>query len=183
MPVDPTAGMLTGIPADNGSTFTNSVTKNSVMLTPQPDGGQNPGYDVLLNGTKVGEFSGYLVSVPAFSPNNAYLAFRFDNVCGVSCAALSINVTDITSKKVIDIQTPRQMNNPGQNIGPRDIVNPFIESYSWNSDSTINLVSYFVKTNYNDIAKTVVYDRISAREVWNYNLVTGKYTLVQTLPE
>lgn len=122
---------------------------------------RNQAYEVNVNGVKIGTVGVQGISEAEFSPDGKYFSLKSRTVCGATCFDFIINVIDIENKKISTINPPKEEKGKTS----------FIESYDW-KDGAIQLVFYYVTDA-----------RVSAKEIWEYNLNTQKYTLLKTIAE
>jgi hypothetical protein len=115
------------------------------------------------------------------SPDNKYFAFRSRVVsgCASACHNFYMYIADLVGKRLTHVSPPRrEQEYSGQKESPTEIVMPFIESYTWNTDDSLNVTVALVTTEDGSS-----YFRISPKEIWRYDLATKQYALVETLPE
>lgn len=166
------------------SSYTDPVTNDVVSFKGFTDAAhqfRNPSYQVYVNQKLVGEVGGLRVSLSTFSPDNRYFMFRSWSVLGCAgvCRDVYLYAVDLKNLNIIYIQTPVTAEGKKINTDYRYIdVAQFIDSYVWKNGG-INITAFAI-----GLGKTATnYERITPKEVWNYNFTTGQYTLVQTLPE
>lgn len=163
------------------SGITDSSTRDSITFTSIPDQeSQNPSYYAFVNGQKIGEVEGMAIALPSFSPNGQYFVFRSRSMCGAGCEGFDVYVLDTVHLNVKDLILPtyREAASIGNDTRMYSDTDAFVESMTWNTDNTLDVVQYVVGTDNNGD-----YYRISPKEVWQYDLTTGKYTFVKDLPE
>lgn len=152
------------------STSTNStITFNELNL-----GSRAPDYAVNINGKKVGQFNGYVQFEPELSPNGKYLSLQATSPCGATCESYEVVVADLTNQTLINVEPPISTK-----IGEEM---PVISSYAWDGD-TLKVIAFLVSSSYDDTTQNLTYFRITPKQVWQYDISTQKYTLIQSLPE
>lgn len=138
---------------------TNTTTGDIISVKDTGTEAQNPSSYIYLNNKKIGEIWGYS-SKSSFSPNNKYFAVlqAMDEGCAGGCIGFNIPVINLSTGSMVTLQ-PQP--------APYD---EFVESYSWDGDSAINVISYPVLNSY----------RTSPKQLWRYDLTTGSSTLIST---
>ncbi len=178
VPADFDSGGYGSIELDRDrSAFVNPLIKDVVsfkiiddeLLQPR-----NPTQGVYINNNKIGEFVAEDISMPIFSPDNRYVIFKTMGSCGAACRYLYTYAVDLASSSISAIPTPRSEEEyKGEKSETEDVV-PYIESYVWKDENILRVISYFVVDGDT---------RTSPKEIWDFNIATGKYTFVQTIPE
>jgi|GEM_PF-4163002 len=142
---------------------------------------RNPTYDVLLDGVEIGEVGGQGFSQGTLSPDGAYYALRSRGTLGCAgiCQHFNVDLIDVKNKKVIYVGYPPEAFSYEEGVGIID--NPYIESYTWGSNGAIRLVTFL--TLLEKPSENSIFYRVTPKQVWNYDIGTKKYTLVETLPE
>lgn len=141
---------------------------------------RNPTYDVMIDGKEIGEVGGQSFSSGNFSPNKRYYIFRSRSVmgCAGTCHGVGLYVIDLKDKKVSYISYPQE----GFNYQGRLAADtPFIDSYSWINEQSLRITTFLVLHPYNDNEES--FYRVTPKQNWNYDTVTRKYTLLETLSE
>lgn len=141
---------------------------------------RNPGSTLFINDTRIGNVEGMGTLESSFSPDNKYFSVRTLSVCGVGCINSMLYVADILNSKLIAITPPYTSKDyKGDTSQYVDrVAEPFMESWSWDG-SDLKIKIFFVGTSKSD-GKTY---RISNKEIWKYDLVNKKYTLLQVVEE
>jgi hypothetical protein len=141
---------------------------------------RNPGSNLYINDTKVSTVDGQGVLENSFSPDNKYFSFKTRSICGAGCENTTLYITYLLDKKSTVVLPPRkQKDYLGDTSKYVDkVAKPFIESYSWDKDA-LKITFYFVGVDKVD-GKSY---RISEKQIWNYNLQTNQYTLIETIPD
>jgi hypothetical protein len=148
---------------------------------------RNPVLDVYLDNQlirPVGKgltVNGYGPVNGVFSPDNKYMAFLTQGVCGGFCANYDLHIVDIANATMFAAHPPRKISDFPGNATPYVYVIPYI-SYEWNQDDSLSVTFFFV----GDILEgrdNITEYRISPKELWRYDISTNKYTFLQTLPE
>lgn len=159
----------------------NGDTISFTKLTGERYEARNSTFEVRVNNTKIGQFSGVSRSIPSFSIDSKMFVFRLLTGCGASCFNTYIEVVDLINPKILNISTPRKYQDYKIEKSRSGIeIEPFIESYTWFGSDKLKIMFYFIAFDNNMGAK---YYRVSPKEVWQYNLITGQYTLLETVPE
>lgn len=138
----------------------------------------NRSYSVTLNNQKMGEIGGEGFGMNAFSLDKRYYSIRSRGSvgCASMCQDTSIYVLDLKDKKVFDVQYPMNGYDFPKSLS-KAANSKFIESYSWKENNIINLTTFLVSID------TKSTNRISPKQIWEYNIATKQYTLIQTLSE
>jgi hypothetical protein len=145
---------------------------------------RNPVYKLLVDQEEAGETMAQDILQPTFSPDESYFAFRTMSVCGATCLDFNVIAVDVSDNTLTTIRSPRKEKDyAGERSGLGYTINPFIDSYTWESDHVLNLIFYFVGTTYHEEDRSETYERVSPKEVWQYDLTTNEYAFVKTLPE
>jgi hypothetical protein len=166
------AGSSTGLQnIVNTSTGMVISIKNAFFNAPNGSG------DLYVNRKNVGtiDLGDGGISLASFSPDNKYFSFRVISTLGATDASFELYAVNLINGTLINIKSPQ---NPADFSGHKtstESVIPVISSYTWNGDS-LNIIFYFAT----DSSANKFY-RISPVEVWNYNLNTRSYTLVQNI--
>jgi hypothetical protein len=122
---------------------------------------QNPNSSISLNKKKIGEVTEYS-SMASFSPNNKYFAVlqTLNEGCAGGCLGFYIFVVNLRSGAAQTLQ-PQPASH-----------DEFVESYTWDGDDVLDVVSYPVSGSY----------RTSPKQLWRYDLTTGSSILLSTTP-
>jgi Flp pilus assembly protein TadG len=140
----------------------------------------NTTYNVLLNGKNIGLFSAGGVSILGFTPCHNYFALESAQIDGYTSGAgdWGITVVDIKNGKLINI-APQVSYDPYSKSQAEQLnLASFIDSYSWDGNDGIDITSYLLSIGYGN--SNLI--RMSPKEIWNYDLATGVYSLVATIP-
>lgn len=145
----------------------NATTGDSISIQGTNQEAQNPSSYIYVNQKKVGVVGGYL-SMPSFSPDNKYFAIQetFDEGCASTCLSFDISVINLEKGTISTIQP-----NP---------IDAYIDSYTWDDDNALDFTSYSISAS--TTGNITNYYRTSPEQVWQYELTTGNYTLVNNLP-
>lgn len=158
--------------------FRNPRTSVIVSLRGTTQEARNPGSNLYLNENKIGEIEGRGILSPSFSPDNKYFGFIATGICGANCSTFDVYVLNLLNNKLFFVNPPKDERNFEEKSHLGYVVNPYIESYSWSGD-TVKVTFFFVGI---DGQNNKSY-RISPKEVWSYDLNTGQYIFLETLPE
>ena len=149
----------------NNPTFTSSSTNYRVSFKILADASHrsiNPTYDVYVNTRLAGEVEGQGLSMPSFSPDEKYFAFRtrYDMGCAGACESTKLSIVDLSDLKVA-------------NVAPQDKSDlRYIESYTWNlSNHSVDVVSYGIN---NDLFRS------TSKNIWACDLTSENCTLLKS---
>ncbi len=176
---------ISGILADERSLsdqppFINTSTGKTVSFrNASHDQTVNGSADLYVNQKKVGEVGGESISMPSFSPNNKYFAFRSQQHLGASESDFAIYVINLKDATEAIIRSPRE-EYAGDQSRLGHLVMPYIESYAWDGDNAVDITFYFVATGSDEGGK---YYRISPEEIWRYDFINKSYILAETVSE
>jgi glycopeptide antibiotics resistance protein len=165
------------------TSFTDEKTGDVVslkLLTDMAHQARNLTYDVEVKGKVIGQAGGQGLSMFGFSPNGKYFAFRSRSVlgCAAMCQDREMYLIDLETLEVKFLSTP--------SLGEGNAVNKdreysdveeVIDNYSWMDDSEMDITAYAVGLGTDNLY------RITPKQVWRYDLTTGMFTLLRTLPE
>lgn len=174
-----------------GKFFTNSSTGTTISFGEKikfDDETANGYVDLLKNNVLIGRASSVLQALLSFSPNGKYFGFRTQYGYGATAFGHILNIINLTSGTVTNINAPyktgREYPKSRINLRVGDVANLYgdIESYSWHEDA-VDVVFYFVTSEYNESANQLTYYRATPKELWRYDLNTKSYTFIKTLPE
>jgi hypothetical protein len=126
----------------------------------------NEGWIVSLDDKKLGPITGQTVALASFSPDNKYLAFRVSYNIVQQNIGYNLVIINLTSGAIVGIGTQPQ--------------GAFIESYTWNSDDTLSVVSYPV--SFSIMGSQVEYYRTAPKQTWQYDPTTGSSSLISETP-
>lgn len=164
------------------NTSINLNTNNKVTFGPTPNDEihrtRNPGFAVYINDKKIGEVGGQGLAKIGFSPDGKYFVVRgrSNNGCAGMCQSLSLNIIDVINNKISWTPWPRKDSYVTSKVKILDLL-PFSEFFSWEGEHSLRFTFYFVALYGLD------YYRITAKEVWEYDIETKMYNLIKTLPE
>jgi len=140
--------------------------------------------DVYVNNKNIGRVGGLAFSQPIFSPDGKKLAARFIDYAGGagSIEDSYLTVIDLANgtSSMINLASFRGAGKYRYqgDAGQFAEVGPYMESFTWNDNSSLDVVIYFVGSTYNVQDKTISYHRISSKQVWRYDLASKQYTLL-----
>ena len=176
-----------GITQDNVQAYSNAKDISASFVDPTKNitvsfrgaiaPARDPGSNLYVGQTKVGEVGGIGVVDGSFSPDSKYFAFRTLSICGAGCQNTMIHVLDTTNSSLSIVFPPRKDNDfTGDET---DLyVEPHIESYSW-TNTGLRITFFFLGKEKVGVKAY----RVSPKEVWDYNPTTKEYSLVEVLPE
>ena len=151
--------------------YTDSKTGVTVSFRGVVEEARNSGSNLYIGDTPVGPVQGFGIVDPTFSPDGRYFGFIETSICGGTCQSYDIYVVDLSAG------TLSLMDSPLPSMTDND---PFLESFTWNSKNAFTVVAYLTKF---DETSPSEFTRISPKQLWQYDLSTGKYTFVKDLPE
>ena len=184
VPLDPSLLRKGAESFESVSDLVSSSTQDAISfkeVTGSPQG-QNPSFDVFLNGVSIGETGGLELTIPGFSPSKKYFVFQAIFACGAGCVSFDMNVIDTAKARVLELALP--VDKEGDQINKDggyeyQSVESFVESYSWDGSGNLDITQYAVATDQGG-----AYYRITPKEIWQYDLVTNQPDkLISTLPE
>jgi hypothetical protein len=165
IPVDIFSGDRTG---SHQEPITNTSTGETVTFgSNQGNQTMNEGWIVYLNKKKIGVLTGQSTNLFSFSPNNQRLAFRVNYQINGNNLGYNLVIINVASGTISGIGSQPE--------------GAFIESYSWEGNDALNIVSYPVSFSYSGNG-IVTYYRIAPKQVWHYDLTTGSSTIVSETP-
>jgi len=164
--------------------FTDPESNITVTLRESPLQARNPGANLYIGATLVGDVEGMGITASAFSPNGRAFSFIETNICGAVCEGFDVYLLNINQQKLVMLPpTPTESSEAKRlnDESPRGYeAYTYISSIAWAPDSSaLDVTSYVVDYE----SSPNGYYRISPIRVWRYDLATQTYTLVQTLPE
>lgn len=132
--------------------------------------------DAYINGEEVAQDVPVESTLGGTSPGGTYYAYRSLSHASAASSFIAIQIFNLDTGEHIQISSP-----PGENVSTYvsdsrsrtwyDVM-PYIESYAWENDHSINFVFYYFAWS--------ATERVSPREIWNYDLNTKQYTLIST---
>jgi hypothetical protein len=159
---------------DNGRYTITSINNQKISFQLLNGQSRNPSYGVFIDENKIGQFSALEISQPVFSADNKYLVFQTRSVCGAECGDFDLYLVNVLNNQLSNIKPPRNKEDYTGNKSTVDVISPFIDSYEWINSSKLKITFYFVQSDSY---------RISQKEVWQYDIKTNQYQLMETLPE
>jgi len=159
-----------GTPPEKGSKTVN------IVLSKEESGTGMYG-DAYLDGKQIATGVPAYSSLEGSSPDGTYYAYRSFAHASAFSSFIGIQIFNVHTGEHSSIETPpgenasKYVSNPS-NIGWYDVMS-YIESYAWQDDSSINFVFYY-------LAWADPAERVSSRQVWNYNIPTKQFLLVST---
>lgn len=132
--------------------------------------------DAYLNGKEIARGVPVESTLEGTSPDLTYYAYRSRSHASCCSSFIGIEIFNQNTGEYTSIKMP-----PGENdsmyvsdsssISWYDILS-YIESYAWKDTHSINFVFYYFAWGTGE--------RVSPREIWNYDLVTKQYTLISS---
>ena len=145
---------------------------NGLVLRLVDDNSRNPKLGVFAGDKQLGTFSAFEVFQPTFSPNKEMAIIRSVWVCGYQCIDTETYIANPKAGTLTFVISPRKENEYGgqdaeYEVGP----------VSWSDNENLRVVGSYVTQT------TEGYIRISPQEMWNYNVASKSYSLIETLSE
>lgn len=169
----------TSVPLSNLPMYTNTSTGAVISFNNFAPQAHYATEDIYLNGKDIGQIAGSLMVPFGFSPDNHYFVFRTEQSGGCCDERFTIHVVGLSNATSSDISivSPRQEGDWKQDgVNYPTVPSTYIEPYKWNG-GTLQVIFYYIAGSGSQ------FDRISPKELWNYDLRSKQYTFVQTLPE
>lgn len=132
--------------------------------------------DAYLYGKEIAKGVPVDSTLEGVSPDESYYAYRSLSHASAISSNTSIEIFNLQTGEHSRISTP-----PGEVVSNHVTDNhavswyevlPYIESYAWEDDHSVNFIFYYLAWT--------SHERVSPREVWNYNIITKSYRLVPT---
>lgn len=157
-----------------------------VLLTGAKYQARNPTFETYIDKEKIGEIVAQGATSFMLSSDNTYLVFRgrLTMGCGGLCQAFSLHAINFVDRSLSTIPLPIYANSYNGSKKEYSDITEYVEISGWADSTNIRIISFLV-----GIPVSVSSDnpgtlrRVSSKQIWNYNLVTKEYTLVQTLSE
>jgi hypothetical protein len=131
--------------------------------------------DAYFNGKEIAKGVPLYSTLEGTSPDSTYYAYRSLSHASAGSSFIGIQVFNLHTGEYTSIDIPpgeKDSNYIDSRSGSWYEVLPYIESYAWENNHSINFVFYYVAWG--------AEERVSPREIWNYDLNTTQYTLISS---
>lgn len=150
--------------------YENPVTHDLITYELSPEQARNPIESILLNGKKIGEYVGGMLTELQTSPTGRYASFGNIWACGGYCTEYYIYVIDFKTGNFWSISPPISRESHESNL--------YIESHLWLTGTDVIELTAFMTDMVSGERM-----RVSHKQVWRYDLDTRSFTFERELPE
>ena len=161
--------------------FVNKKTGDKITLIFNKEySGRNPVYDIIYKENIIGSAM-YNFNFHQCSSNKRYCIKTDISFCGAACVSKSVGIIDLNNLSGVSLKPLYQDTSViyKDRTSLKDISNSqyFIESEKWIDDNTMELTAFYILSMSNG------YYRVSPKQIWQYDILTDKYTLIKTLED